>query len=79
MDVPMDTRESNTWVDDEQRNGHRATMDERHVLQLWIMERIVEHSSEDSTLYRKRPIRPLQQLWDGPAMKNEENHNDVEC
>ena len=54
-------------------------MDERHMLQLWIMERIVEHSSEDSTLYRKRPIRPLQQLWDDPAMKNEDNHNDVEC
>ena len=50
------------------------------MLELGIMERIVEHSSEDSTLYRsKSPIRRLQQLWDGPAMKNEENHNDVEC
>ena len=48
------------------------------MLELWIMERIVEHSSEDRTLYRKRPIRPLQQLWDDPAMKNEDNHNDVE-
>ena len=79
MEMPMDTRDSNTLGEDKQRNGHRATMDERHVLQLWIMERIVEHGISICRLYRNSPIRPVQRMWENPAMKNEDNHNDVEC